>query len=140
MKPTLLYRIAALLYVLFAAGHTIGFLRFVPPTAEGVAVRDAMRNVHFTLHGASFNYEGFYHGFGLAVSVYVLFLAFLAWHLGELAKRDPSAIGVLGWMFFAMQLAQLVICVIYFFTLPIALATVLAGLLGLAAWRVNTLR
>ena len=43
MKPTLLYRIAAVLYVLLAAAHTVGFQRFVPPTAEGVAVEVPVR-------------------------------------------------------------------------------------------------
>ena len=101
--------------VLFAAAHTVGFLRFVPPNAEGIAVRDAMRNVHFALRGGSYSYGGFYDGFGLSVSVYLLFSAFLAWHLGTLAARDPKAIGMLGWVFCAMEIAQLAICAMYFF-------------------------
>lgn len=137
MKPTLLYRIAAVLYVLFAAAHTAGFLRFVPPTAEGVAVRDAMFNVHFALHGGTFSYGGFYNGFGLSVSIYMLFVAFLAWHLGSLARRDPSAIGALGIVFCAMQVAQLVICLVYFFTAPIVFETLIALMLALAAWGVR---
>ena len=137
MKPTLLYRIAAVLYVLLAAAHTIGFQRFVPPTAEGVAVRDAMRNVHFSLHGGTFSYGGFYIGFGVSVGIYMLFAAFLAWHLGSLAKRDPSAIGSLGIVFCAMQVAQLVVCLVYFFTAPIVFESVIALVLALAAWGVR---
>ena len=137
MKPTLLYRIAAVLYVLLAAAHTVGFQRLVPPTAEGVAVRDAMFNTHFTLHGATFSYGGFYNGFGFSVSIYMLFAAFLAWHLGTLAKRDPAAIGGLGIAFCAMQVAQLVVCVVYFFTAPIVFESVIALVLALAAWRVR---
>lgn len=137
MKPTLLYRIAAVLYVLLAAAHTIGFQRFVPPTAEGVAVREAMFNTHFALHGASFSYGGFYTGFGVSVGIYMLFAAFLAWHLGSLAKRDPSAIGMLGIAFCTMQIAQLVICVVYFFTAPIVFESVIALVLALAAWGVR---
>ena len=137
MKPTLLYRIAAVLYVLLAAAHTIGFQRFVPPTAEGVAVRDAMQNVHFSLHGGTFSYGGFYIGFGVSVGIYMLFAAFLAWHLGSLAKRDPSAIGSLGIVFCAMQVAQLVVCLVYFFTAPIVFESVIALVLALAAWGVR---
>jgi hypothetical protein len=137
VKPTLLYRIAAVLYALFAAAHTAGFLRFVPPTAESVAVRDAMFNTHFALHGGTFSYGGFYNGFGLSVSVYLLFAAFLAWHLGALAKRDPAAIGALGFVFCAMQVAQLVICIVYFFVPPIVFSAVIALLLALAAWGVR---
>src|SRR5260370_1038563 len=47
MKATLLYRIASVLFILFAAGHTFGFLSFKPASPEGLAVRDAMNNVHF---------------------------------------------------------------------------------------------
>jgi hypothetical protein len=137
VKPTLLYRIAAVLYVLLAAVHTTGFLRLVPPTPEGVAVRDAMFNTHFALHGATFSYGSFYNGFGLSVSVYMLFAAFLAWHLGSLAKRDPSAIGSLGFAFCAMQVAQVVLCVVYFFPAPIVFESVIALVLALAAWRVR---
>lgn len=137
MKPTLLYRIAAVLYVLLAAAHTIGFQRFVPPTAEGVAARDAMFNTHFALHGGTFSYGGFYIGFGLSVGIYMLFAAFLAWHLGSLAKRDPAAIGALGIVFCAMQVAQLMICVAYFFTAPIVFESVIALVLALAAWGVR---
>jgi len=137
MKPTLLYRIAAVLYVLLAAAHTVGFQRFVPPTAEGVAVRDAMFNTRFALHGASFSYGGFYNGFGLSVGIYMLFAAFLAWHLGSLAKRDPAAIGALGIAFFAMQVAQLVICLVYFFMVPIVFESVIALVLAFAAWSVR---
>jgi hypothetical protein len=71
MKATLPYRIASVLFVLFAAGHTFGFLNFKPPTAEGLAVRDAMNNVHY---GANLSYGGFFVGFGLCVTVYMLVL------------------------------------------------------------------
>jgi hypothetical protein len=139
VKPTLLYRIASILLVLFAAAHTVGFLRFVPPSAEGVAVRDAMYNVHFAVRDGSYTYGGFYNGFGLSASVYLLFAAFLAWHLGTLAARDPKAIGMLGWVFFVMELAQLAICVKYFFLPPVVSAALVALCLGAAAWRVRSI-
>ena len=67
MTATLLYRIAAVVLLLFAAGHTFGFLKFQPPTPEGVAVRDAMDNVQFKLGSRSYTYGDFYRGFGLFV-------------------------------------------------------------------------
>lgn len=60
MKAIMLYRIASVLLVLFAAGHTFGFLKFKPPTAEGLAVRDAMNNVHFQV-GGHFQLWGLLH-------------------------------------------------------------------------------
>lgn len=134
MTATVLYRIAAVLLVLFAAGHTVGFLRFTPPTAEGIAVRDAMDAVRFDIKGKSFTYGGFYRGFGLFVTAYVLFSAFIAWHLGGLAAAGPSAIGVLGWAFFLVQLATLALSWIYFGPMIGIFSGLIAVCLGWAAW------
>ncbi len=137
MNATLLYRIASVLLVLFAAGHTVGFLKFRPPTPEAAAVREAMSNVHFPVGSSQFTYRGFYVGFGLFVTVYLLFSAFLAWHLGNLARTNPPAIGALGWAFFAVQVAILVLSWIYFFTAPIVFSGLVAACVGGAAWLVR---
>ena len=92
MTAKLLYRVVAVVLVLFTAGHTFGFLSFRPPSAEGLAVFAAMGNVHFTLDGGSYSYVGFYTGFGLMVSAYMLFSAFLAWHLGAISSTQPQTI------------------------------------------------
>jgi hypothetical protein len=138
MKPALLYRIAAALLALFALGHTVGFLSFKPPTAEALAVRDAMNNVHFQVKGAEFSYGGFYVGFGLFVTVYLLFSASLAWHLGRLAERLPQAIGSLGWTFFAVQVASLALSLSYFSVIPAMFSGVVAACLGWGAWQVQS--
>lgn len=135
-SATLLYRIAAVILVFFAAGHTFGFLSFTPPTAEGVAVRDAMDNVHFTASGSTLSYGGFYRGFGLSITVNTLFMALLAWHLGTLARTAPRMIGVLGWGFFAAQLAGVALSFKYFAGVPAALSSVLAICVGWAAMKV----
>jgi len=137
MKTRLPFRIAAALFVLFALGHTFGFLSFRPPTAQGLAVRDAMNDVHFAMGGASLSYGGFYIGFGLYVSVYLLFSAFLAWHLGGLAATQPKAIGAPGWIFFAVQLASLALSCVYFSAPPAIFSALIAACLGWAMWRLR---
>lgn len=139
MSVTLLYRIASVLLILFAAGHTIGFLKFKPPTAEGLAVHDAMNNVHFQVRGKGYSYGGFYVGFGLFNSVYLLFSALLAWHLGSLAARNPQAIGVMGWGLCLVMVASLVLCWAYFNAVAVAFSAALAACLGWAAWLVTRL-
>ena len=114
MKATWLYRIAAGVLLLFAVGHTLGFLNFKPSTAEGAAVFDAMNRVQFVEHGAAFSYGKFYRGFGLFVSVYLLFSAFLAWHLAGWAQNFPQAIGAMKWTFFALQMVSLILSWRYF--------------------------
>jgi hypothetical protein len=132
MKATWLYRIAAILLVLFAAAHTIGFLKFVPPTSEGKAAMDAMNTVSLQ-PGTVYTYGDFYRGFGLFVTVCLLFAAFLAWHLGELARKLPAAAGWLPWIFFCVQLASLAITWRYFPAPPIVSSALVALCVGLAA-------
>jgi hypothetical protein len=129
----LLYRVAAGAFVLFAVGHTLGFLRFQPPNAQASAVWNSMTNVHFQVGSANLSYGGFYVGFGLYVTAYLIFSALLAWHLGELAARSPEAIGILGWVLCGLQVAGLVLSVIYFSTPPAMLSAILAACLGWAA-------
>ena len=135
MKATLLFRIAAVLLLLFATGHTIGFLSFTPPTPEGVAVRDAMKNVHFQVRNNSLSYGGFYRGFGLFVTVYLLFAAFLAWQLGSLAVKYPQAVRPLGWMLCIVQAASFILSAMYFSGAPVISSALLALCLGWAAWK-----
>src|SRR6476646_3979564 len=79
MTATLLYRISAFVLVLFAAGHTLGFMKFKAPTPEGVAAQQAMDNVRFSIGGKSLACGDFYRGFGLFCTAYHLFGAFLSW-------------------------------------------------------------
>src|ERR1700732_1915462 len=62
MKATVLFRITAVLFVIFAAGHTFGFLTFKPPTEAAVAVHNSLNNVYFKSDGKIFSYGGFYRG------------------------------------------------------------------------------
>ena len=133
MRATLLYRIGAVVLVLFAAGHTFGFLNFKPPTDEGLAVRDAMHGVHL-VPGKSYTYEGFYKGFGLFISAEMLFSAFVAWHLGSLAASNAQCIGALGWALVALQVASLVLGWIYFNPLTVIFSGVALLCVAWASW------
>ena len=137
MKAIVLYRIASVVFLLFALGHTYGFLSLRAPSAEGRAVFNAMNTVQFVVGGRGYTYGAFYRGFGLSCTVSMIFSAFLAWHLGELARPSPSAIGALGWMFFAVQLAGLVLSLKYFGPAPAVLSALVAIVLGWAAWLVR---
>jgi len=71
------------------------------------------------------------------VTAYLLFLAFLSWHMGGMAAKRPEAIGALSWLFCALHLATLVVAWIYIAAAP-AISSGLVGLcLGLAAWRLQ---
>jgi hypothetical protein len=137
MNAPSLYRIASVLLLLFALGHTVGFLKFKPPTPEGIAVRDSMRSMHFEVRGRNYSYGGFYLGFGLFNSAYLLFSAMLAWHLANLASRMPQAIGAVGWGLCLVMVASLALCWAYFNPIAVGFSAVLAVSLGWAAWLVQ---
>jgi hypothetical protein len=134
MAATRLYRVASILFVLFALGHTYGFLRFRPSSAEGRAVYESMNSVHLVVRGQDYTYGGFYRGFGLSATISLLFWAFLCWYLGELARTNPAVIGALGWAFFAAQVAGAVLGFLYFGPPARFLSLLVALLVGLAAW------
>jgi hypothetical protein len=134
MSATLLYRIAAFIFVLFAAGHTYGFLSLRPPSAEGRAVYDSMNSVRFEVGGRSFTYGAFYRGFGLSCTASMILSAFLCWHLGDLARSAPAAIGMLGWVFFAVQVVGVVLSFLYFGPPPMVLSSIVAAMVGVAAF------
>jgi hypothetical protein len=133
MKATVLYRIAAVIFVLFALGHTFGFLTFRPHSAEGLAVYDSMNRVHFLESGNSLSYGNFYRGFGLAISVFMVFSAYLSWHLGWLARAHPQAIGMLGWIFCVVQVSGIITGWIYFTAVQALFSALIALCIGLAA-------
>jgi hypothetical protein len=134
MSATLLYRIAAFVFVLFAVGHTYGFLSLRPPSAEGRAVYDAMNTVRFEVRGKNFTYGAFYRGFGLSCTASMILSAFLCWHLGELARSAPAAIGALGWVFFVAQVVGVVLSFLYFGLPPMVLSALVALIVGVAAF------
>jgi hypothetical protein len=134
ISATLAYRVAAVLLLLFAVGHTLGFLGFRPSSAEGLAVLESMNSVLFEFNGRNSSYGQFYKGFGLIVTAYLLFSSFLAWHLGGIARTHPRAIGLLAWAFVFVQFACLVLNVLYFFLVPVLLSAGVVVCLAWAGW------
>ena len=78
MKASRFYRIAAVLLLLFDAGHTSGFPWSDPTWGVDLG---SMRSTHFYIMGFSRTYWDFYVGFGLFVSVFLLLAVVLAWQL-----------------------------------------------------------
>jgi hypothetical protein len=126
MKATPLYRFVAIVFLLFAVGHTFGFLNFRAPTPEGRAVFDSMNAVQIPVRGDVYTYGNFYRGFGLIISAYMVFSAILAWWLGQVARTQAKALFPIAWAFAATQAVGAVLSALYFSLLP-ALFYVTAG-------------
>jgi hypothetical protein len=134
MSATILFRIASIVFLLFALGHTFGFLSFKPPTAEGLAVQKAMSDVVFKVGASNLSYGGFYRGFGLSCTVSMLFLAILCWHLAALAAVHPRAIAGIAWSLFGVQVVGVALSVKYFGLPPAVFSAALTALLGWASF------
>src|ERR1700757_5248220 len=83
MKAALFYRIAAVLLLLFAIGHTLGFRQSDPKWGVD-ALLASMRSVHFDVQGFNRTYWDLFLAAGFSIGVFYLFAAILAWQLGGL--------------------------------------------------------
>lgn len=130
------YRISACLLVVFATMHTLGGL-FGPHRfgAEAEAVFASMKAVEFTARGATCSWYGFWLGFGLITTLFLLFSAAISWYLGGLDPGDRGRSPPLGWALFVSQVAMAVLSWVYFFPPPGVIATLVAGLVGIECVR-----
>jgi hypothetical protein len=133
MKASLFYRIAAVLLVLFAAGHTLGFRQNNPEWGAD-AVLGLMRSVHFNAQGFTRTYWDFFSAFGLFVSVFFLFSAVLAWQLGSFPPETLSRVRSIGWALAICFVAITALSWRYVFTTPIVFSMAVTVCLITAAW------
>ena len=126
MRAAAWFRAAAVVMLLFAVGHTYGFLAFRPDTAEGRAVWGAMNSVRFSVGSTTFSYGGFYTGFGLFISAFELFCIWLAWTLGSMARSGEMAARRIAWGMFVLQCFGTVLSLRYFSLGPVVLSVLAA--------------
>jgi hypothetical protein len=87
MTTTLLLRIAAVISLLFATGHSLGGLKRWSPMGENEVLK-AMATVRFDTMGANRSYLDFFMGFGWSISVALLLQSVLLWQVASLARSD----------------------------------------------------
>lgn len=133
MRVSVLYRIAAVLIVLFAIGHTLGFRQFDP--SWGVeALVGSMRSIQFDVQGFSRTYWDFFVGSGFSVSVFLLFAAVVAWQLSGLSAETLALMRGISWGLALSFVALTILSWSYFFFLPILFTAVITVCLVAAAW------
>jgi hypothetical protein len=134
MRAPVFYRIAAVLLLLFAAGHTLGFRQSDP--AWGVdTLLSSMRSIHFDVQGFRRTYWDLFSAAGFSVGVLYLFAAVLAWQLGRLPAETLAVMRVTAWAFALCFGAITAVSLRYLFVLPIAFSVAITFCLALAAWR-----
>jgi hypothetical protein len=133
MKGSTLYRIAAVLLLLFAVGHTLGFRQSDPKWGVD-ALLGSMRSIHFDVQGFSRTYWDLFVAAGFSVGVFYLFAAILAWQLGGLPAATLERMRGTAWAFVLCFAAITVVSWRYLFILPIAFSIVITLCLTAAAW------
>ena len=124
MKGPLFFRIAAVLIVFFAAGHTFGFRKSDP--SWGIdSVLAAMRTIHFRTQGFNRTYWDFYVGFGLFVTVLLLFAAITAWQLGAAPLLQWTLFRPIAWALTACFAGIVYLSWRYFFATPVVFSTLI---------------
>lgn len=87
MTTTLWLRISSVIAALFAAGHTLGGLKYWSPIGDN-PVLQSMKGFRFDTMGVSRTYLDFYVGFGYSLTVAQVMEAILLWQLSSLAATD----------------------------------------------------
>ena len=133
MRASMFYRIAAVLLLLFAVGHTLGFSQSDP--AWGIdALLSGMRSIHFDVQGSDRTYWDLFLAAGYTVGVFYLFAAILAWQLGGLPPATLAHMRGTAWAFALSLAAITALSWKYLFIIPIGFSLAITLCLTTAAW------
>jgi hypothetical protein len=133
MKASLFYRVAAVLLLLFAVGHTLGFRQSDPQWGVDALV-GSMRSIHFDVQGFHRTYWDLFLAAGFSVGVFYLFAAILAWQLGGLPAETLALMRGIAWAFALCFAGITIVSWRYLFVLPIVFSVVITVCLIVAAW------
>ena len=133
MTATVFLRVASILSLLFAGGHTLGGSQSWSPAGE-TEVLQAMRSFRFDAEGVSRTYLEFYLGFGFILSVYLLLQAVVLWQLATLARVEPARLRPLVAAFLLAQVASGVLEWKFIFAVPMVFSALIALSLGAALY------
>jgi len=133
MKASMFYRIAAVLLLLFAVGHTLGFRQSDPKWGVD-ALLSSMRSIHFDVQGFHRSYWDLFVAAGFSVGVFYLFAAILAWQLGGLPAATLARMRGTTWAFALCFAVIAVVSWIHLFIIPIAFSILITLCLAAAAW------
>jgi len=132
MKASLFYRIASILLLLFAIGHTAGF-RQLDPAWHIDSLVHAMQAAHFNANGSNRTYWDFFVGFGYFVSVLMVFASIVFWQFGNLPAETLAGMRVSAWGFVVCFAFVVYLSWRFFFVFPIVFSIVIFLCLTAAA-------
>jgi hypothetical protein len=132
MKPTHWLRAASILALVHAMAHTIGGVYGTPePGPQQIAV-DAMKANTFAVMGHTRSMWAFYHGMGLAVTIFLTIEAIVFWVLGTLVRNYKGDLRDLLVLFVIAYMALAANSLRYFFYPPVIIELLIAACLVMA--------
>ncbi len=132
MKAFHFLRIAAVVTLLYFAGHTAG-MPWTPYTdPEALAIIEAMKNHRFEAEGLKGTYWDFYFGFGIIISVFLFVQAAVLWQVASLAKTDAIRVRPIVVSFLVAFIMNAALAWKYFFAVPVVMSGVIALCLAIA--------
>jgi hypothetical protein len=132
MKPFHFLRIAAVLTLLYCAGHSSGFPWTPYTSPEAMSVIDTMKGHSFEEQGFKGTYWDIYMGFGLVISVVLLLQAVVLWQVASIAKTDTMRVRPIVATFLIGFIINVGLAWKYFFIIPVVMAALIAVCLALA--------
>ncbi|HEX4693931.1 LIC_13387 family protein [Sphingomonas sp.] len=133
MRASLFYRAAAILLVLFAVAHTLGFSQPDPQWHVDALVA-SMRSVHVDAMGSSRSYWDFFMAGGLCVGLFYLLSGVLACQLAGLPGETLAKMRTTIWALALCFAAVIVVSWLYLFVIPVAFSAVITLRLTAGAW------
>jgi hypothetical protein len=132
MRPTPWLRAASILTLLHAVAHTIGGVYgTVDPGPQQIAA-EAMRSNTFAVMGHTRSMWAFYHGMGLAVTIFLTIEAIVFWVLGTLVRNYKGDLRDLLVLFVIAYMALAANSLRYFFYPPVIIELLIAACLVMA--------
>jgi hypothetical protein len=130
------FRIASYLLVLFCTLHTVGGM--LAQNSLGLAadaVFEGMKRVHFDFNGSDATWYGFWFGFGITTSIFLLLSGMIAWQLDAVPPESWRPVGPIAWALFAAHVANTIISWKYFFSGPAVFGVLISLLIAAGAYR-----
>jgi hypothetical protein len=132
MKAFHFLRIAAVVTLLYFAGHTAG-MPWTPYTdPEALAIIEAMKNHSFEAEGLKGTYWDFYFGFGIIISLFMFVQAAVLWQVASLAKTDAIRIRPIVVSFLVAFFINAALAWKYFFAVPVVMSGVIVLCLAIS--------
>jgi hypothetical protein len=126
MKSVLPLRIASVLTFIHAVLHTVGGVFGKIPPGPASMVVEAMKANPFVALGATRTFWQYYHGMGLAVSIFLFIESIVFWQLGSVARTAAPQLRPIFASFLVTYLAMAVNSYLYFFMAPVIIEILIA--------------